>query len=301
VVNAAKEMLLTAEEATEIAEAGGGAVSQTILSMGRIRDQVTTAADRVKELGQKGQEIGAIVETIDQIAEQTNLLALNAAIEAARAGEHGKGFAVVADEVRKLAERATVATREIATLIHTVRNGVDQAVKAMEVSSQEVVEGASRSEEAGGALGQILGMVALVTARVQDVTAISNQLMVSARSVREAVNVVRNVTEENEAAISDMTADSERVSTAITTVASISEEAAAGAEEMSACAQEVATSAQHMARSMQEQAHLSQDVTSASQELRQMAERLQLLVEQFQNETTSAASESVPLPLRKAA
>ena len=133
--------------------------------MTRIQDQVQVSAHKVTELGAMGQAIGAIVETIDQIAAQTNLLALNAAIEAARAGEHGKGFAVVADEVRKLAERSTGATMEVSALIGQVQQGVEAAVQAMSASSQEVSAGTARSEEAGEALTQILAAVQAVARR----------------------------------------------------------------------------------------------------------------------------------------
>ena len=151
VARSAEQMALAARQAAETATQGGEAVAQTIASISRIREQVEQSAGKVTELGQKGQEIGAIVSTINQIAEQTNLLALNAAIEAARAGEHGRGFAVVADEVRKLAERAASATQEIGALIGSVRAGVDEAVQAMELSGRG--SGGGRGAKSGSGNG----------------------------------------------------------------------------------------------------------------------------------------------------
>ena len=121
--------------------AGQEAVDETAGGMNRIKSTVDSTAATVTELGAKSDQIGAIVETIDDIAEQTNLLALNAAIEAARAGEQGKGFAVVADEVRKLAERSSRATKEIAALIAEVQTETEAAVKAMAAGAGEVAVG----------------------------------------------------------------------------------------------------------------------------------------------------------------
>ena len=136
------------EEAIEAARTGSEMVVKTVEGMQKIEAAVTMAAEKITELGTQSAEIGKIVTVIDDIAAQTNLLALNAAIEAARAGEHGRGFAVVADEVRKLAERVTDATKEIANLIETVQKGVNESIKATEDGAREVAEGAVQAEQA---------------------------------------------------------------------------------------------------------------------------------------------------------
>ena len=292
VAHSAQQMAGSAQQAASVAETGGTAVAQTLASIGRIRTQVETSAEKVRELGRKGQEIGAIVETIDQIAEQTNLLALNAAIEAARAGEHGRGFAVVADEVRKLAERATGATKEIATLIGSVRADVEEAVQAMENSSREVTAGVARSEEASNALQHILQAAQTVADEVQGVTATAQEMSASVQQVLETVASVRQVSIENEQTMLEMAAGTEQVASAITTVASISEEAAAGAEEMNACAQEVSSSANQVALVVREQKQSVEQVNTAASELNGMASRLKELVTQFQLEEAEKGEEA---------
>ena len=288
VVRSAQEMAANAMDAAAVAQTGGKAVEQTITSMGRIKNQVLVSSEKVKELGQRGQEIGAIVETIAQIAEQTNLLALNAAIEAARAGEHGKGFAVVADEVRKLAERAGSATKEISSLIGNVRTGVDEAVSAMQSSNKEVSEGSERSEEAGAALTQILQAVQSVAAQVQEVTATATEMSTSVKSVSSSIETVKEAADENKVSVAEMLKGSTEVATLITTVARISEGSAAGAEEMSATVEEVAASAQNVSASVEEQTASISEVNLAVGELKSMALRLQEMVQQFKldnNET----------------
>jgi methyl-accepting chemotaxis protein len=263
VARSAQQMSSSAQQAAAIAQTGGQAVQETIQTMGRIQDQTRVSAQRVKELDQLGQQIGAIVETIEQIAEQTNLLALNAAIEAARAGEHGRGFAVVADEVRKLAEQAAASTKEISELIANVRHGVEQAVQAMESTSAEVEKGFTRSSEANEALAQIVQAVQTVANEVQGVTAIAQQMSASVQQVLASVSSVRAAAEENAAAVQTMTAHAQQVAETISAVASVSQEAAASAQEISASAQQV---------------------TAASQELSAMALQLQQLVQQFRLE-----------------
>lgn len=284
VARSSQQMAHAARQANTVAQTGGKAVEQTVASMRRIKEQVATSAARITELGELSKAIGAIVETIDQIAEQTNLLALNAAIEAARAGEHGKGFAVVADEVRKLAERATGATTEVSTLIGKVKQGVEEAVRAMQASNQEVTEGASRSQEAGEALTQILQAAQSVAAEVENVSAIAEQMAASVQEVTATVETVRRSAEENSRTVQEMASGADRVSMAISSVASISEETAAGAEEMSASAEEVSASAQTVTAALEEQSASIEEVNASASELSSMAAHLQELISRFRLE-----------------
>lgn len=300
----AKQITGTAQQSAQVADEGCRSVEQTIASMTRIKEQMQASSTIVKELGKKGQEIGAIVETIDRIASQTNLLALNAAIEAARAGEQGKGFAVVADEVRKLAEQAAAAAREIGDLITVVRTEVDSAVTAMEASHREVEEGASRSEEAGSALQQILTVSQAVYKQVEAVSDTTKEMSEAVTAVFASVAEVRGFTEQSGSEVTRMAADARHVSQAITSVASISEEAAAGAEEMSAAAQEVSASTQTVSATIQEQSASISEITVAAGSLENMAERLQDMVGRFhlasEDETGLNRSDSAK-PRRKAA
>jgi methyl-accepting chemotaxis protein len=255
-----RQMSSTAMNAAAVAKEGGDSVTQTIAGMNRIQTIVQSSSDIIRELGKKGQEIGVIVETINQIAEQTNLLALNAAIEAARAGEHGRGFAVVADEVRKLAERSSSATREIAELIGAVRKGVDEAVNAMERSGSEVQKGAEQSHEAGTALKSILEAVQAVSSDMNRMMEKSMEMSDVMGDVISTVSTVMKVAKQNETIVTEMTVGAEKVSTAVTSVAAITEEAAAGAQEMSATAQEVSASAQEVARTAADLQTLAEDL-----------------------------------------
>ena len=144
-----------ARRAVEHANKGSEMVQQAIAGMDNIRDQIQDTSKRIKRLGESSQEIGDIVELINGIAEQTNILALNAAIQSASAGGAGRGFAMVADEVQRLAERATNATRRIELLVQTIQADTQEAIASMENTTSEVVSGAKKSEDAGEALGQI--------------------------------------------------------------------------------------------------------------------------------------------------
>lgn len=270
----ARQMAATALLASRTAGEGGRAVEQTINCMERIGEQVQKSADRVRELGKKGEEIGIIVETINQISEQTNLLALNAAIEAARAGEHGKGFSVVADEVRRLAERATSSAQEIGQLIQSVRQEVESSVEGMDLCQREVNIGAELSEKAEAALQQIVQASESVVKEVDAITEITQQMTTQVSQVRTSMETVSEIAQRNEQSVCEIAQRSADVSNAMTTMASISQQTAAGTEQMSASAQEVSAS--------------TQNVAANTRLLQGMAKELSDLVNQFSLPSGSA-------------
>ena len=235
--------------AGEAAANGALTVRQTVAGMARIKDAVEGAAVKVTELGAKGDQIGAIVETIDDIAEQTNLLALNAAIEAARAGEQGKGFAVVADEVRKLAERSSRATKEIAALISEVQKGTNEAVRAMQVGAREVEAGAELASKSGAALDEISSAVESSNRAVARIVSAMDDMQGSASGLVAASEAIAAIAQQTNAAAESMTGSAEEVANAVESIAAISEENSAGAEEVSAATEEMSAQAEQVVAS----------------------------------------------------
>jgi len=240
-----------ARQTEEVAEKGSKAVDETIAGMERIKQTVFESAARIKELGEQSQQIGEIIQVIDDIAEQTNLLALNAAIEAARAGEHGKGFAVVADEVRKLAERSGKATKEIAELITTIQKGTANAVGAMEVGTKEVEHGAELANHAGIALREILTTIQEANRQIEGISAATQQVSANSAQVVNAVVKVNTIAENNTASTVKMLGESSKAANAIQNIAAISEESSAASEEISASTEELAASAEEVTTSAQ--------------------------------------------------
>lgn len=256
-----------AAEAAEAARDGANIVEASIRNMSGIKEKVGFSAQKVQEMGHRSGQIGIIVETIDDIASQTNLLALNAAIEAARAGEHGKGFAVVADEVRKLAEKSATATREITNLIKDIQQTVTDAVKAMDEGSKEVELGVAQADAAGEALASILQAVEAVSAQMEGIAGAAEEVNASSSELVSAMETVSAVVEENTAATEEMAAGSTEITSAIENVANVTEENSAAVEEVSASAEEMNAQIE--------------EVTASAQSLSSMAQTLQALVSQF--------------------
>jgi methyl-accepting chemotaxis protein len=186
----------TAKKARVAAEQGGVVVDQTVAGMRRIADVVKQSAGTVQELGRSSDQIGEITSVIDDIADQTNLLALNAAIEAARAGEQGRGFAVVADEVRKLAERTTKATKEIAGMIKKIQGETKGAVISMGEGTKQVDDGILFADKAGSSLRDIVEISQRVTDMVAQIAAASEEQSSASEQISKNVEAISNVTGE---------------------------------------------------------------------------------------------------------
>ncbi|GAB4289782.1 MAG: hypothetical protein Kow0067_15870 [Coriobacteriia bacterium] len=226
VARRAEEASKTSEEAARAALLGEEATNEAITKIAEVRDAIMTLAESVEVLGRRSEEIGNIVDVITSIADQTNLLSLNAAIEAARAGESGRGFSVVAEEVRKLAEGSGKAAEQIGELIKDVQAETAKALKYMEIGSQEVVSGTEVVGRTGEALRQITEAVTRTATLAEEIAAGMASQAERTNDVDRAMHDIAAVVEENAAS---------------------AEETAAAAEQQTACMQEISSSAQELA------------------------------------------------------
>ncbi len=189
----AAESARVAEQSLAAAEKGQQAVSNAIASMNGLREQIQETSKRIKRLGESSQEIGEIVELISDITEQTNVLALNAAIQAASAGEAGRGFSVVAEEVQRLAERSADATKQIAAIVKTIQSDTHDTVAAMEVSTQGVVEGAKLSDAAGQTLAEIGDVSKKLAGLIADISSATQSQAESTAKVAETMQDIKSI------------------------------------------------------------------------------------------------------------
>jgi methyl-accepting chemotaxis protein len=187
--------------ATKKANDGASVVGQSITVMNTIAERVKNAATTVDALGVRSEQIGAIIGTIEDIADQTNLLALNAAIEAARAGEQGRGFAVVADEVRALAERTTRATKEISEMIKAIQKETKAAVTSMEQSVTQVEQGTSHASESGRSLQEILDIINDVTEQISQIATAAEEQTATTREISSNVMNLNDLAQQNDHAL----------------------------------------------------------------------------------------------------
>ncbi len=253
----ATELEQSARTTAESAQNGGKTVKAAIESIERIRTSSAVVGQKIADLNGNSAKVGQIVQVIDEIAGQTNLLALNAAIEAARAGEAGRGFAVVAEEVRKLAERSSRATKEITELITSMQQGTSDAVRAMESGQQEVDQGSSLAAQAGQALEGIFVALDDTVSRIKAITSAAGQAAASSNSVVGSVDAAAAVTEENTAATEQMAASSNQVAESVEKAAAVAQENAASSEEVSASSEEMSAAVEEIVASSQSLADLS--------------------------------------------
>lgn len=226
----AETVTSAAIQASEIASEGNQTIQTTVDQMNSINRTVGGLAQAVKGLGERSQEIGEIVEVITGIAEQTNLLALNASIEAARVGEHGSGFAVVAGEVRKLAEQSKQSAEQIVQLITAIQDETFQAIRLMEAGTQEVAEGINAVNKAGQSFERIQRSVNEVASQIQEVSAASQQMSASTEQVVHSINVISDIAETTSSgtqhvstAVEEQLASMEEITASAATLSQMSE------------------------------------------------------------------------------
>jgi methyl-accepting chemotaxis protein len=273
VTESAGQAALGARKASEAAGMGAEKAKLTLSGMDKIEESAGQSARKIEELGKHSAQIGKIVAVIDDIATQTNLLALNAAIEAARAGEQGRGFAVVSDEVRKLAERTSTATKEIAEIIGNVQKGVDQAIQVMSGGSIAVAEGFDLALQAKEALERIQEATAQVNTRIEQISSEAQQVNAATGKLVGIIENVGSITDQNAADTEKMTASATQVSKAVETVAGI-------AEENSAATQQVSASAQEMSSQVKE-------IAASSETLKEMAAAIEQSIAAFETHSVS--------------
>jgi methyl-accepting chemotaxis protein len=267
------------EEAAQDAQRGKEAVDETIEGIGAVREMVDKASAAIQELGHQSSAIGRILTVIDDVADQTSLLALNAAIIAAQAGEHGKGFAVVADEIRELAERTAISTKEIATIIGNLQSGTKEAVTAMTAGSERVHREVARSRVAGAALDKIRSSTLAATEQVRGIVRATQEQSRGSRQITNSINEVAAMLGQIATAIkqqSDGTQHLARAAESMKEIASQGKlstaEQAKGSRQINASMEKIRTMIERIDAATREQTERSRQVVEAVSNVRSISE-----------------------------
>ncbi len=227
------------ESTRHLANQGQESVDKAVTAITDIEIKVNDVGAQIEELGQSSEKIGQIISVITNIASQTNLLALNAAIEAARAGEAGKGFAVVADEVRKLAERSAEATTEITSIVNSIQSVTKASVESMSVSKKNVAIGVRLAEEAKVSLSEIIAAVHANNEQIQSISASAEQVSASIQDVRTNIHALEERSNASSQALGDLTDEEAQITRSFSSLTEVATSNAASAEELTASAEEV--------------------------------------------------------------
>jgi methyl-accepting chemotaxis protein len=249
-------------ETSRTAERGGSAIGTIVDGMHTIRSTINDLATDISQLGSNSDQIGDIVKVIDRIAEQTNLLALNAAIEAARAGEHGRGFAVVASEIRKLADGSVQATKEIAAHITSTQAVIGEVVTAMERLTERVEESANSTSSASGALQEIVSAVLAANQQIGEISSVARAMSSNSYQVIQSIEEITKSVSINMSATQQMTLQSDEVNKAFSDIASISQQNASSVEVLTYVNKEVTDAAQRMLTSVEQMNDLAKQIDS---------------------------------------
>lgn len=267
------------EEVARDAQRGKEAVDETIEGIGAVRETVDRAAEAIRGLGSQSQAIGKILTVIDEVADQTSLLALNAAIIAAQAGEQGRGFAVVADEIRELAERTAVSTKEIAAIIADLQNGTKEAVAAMAAGSERVHQEVARSRVAGAALEKIRTSTLQAADQIRSIVSATQEQSRGSQQITDSINQVTAMLGQIASAIKQQTEGTRQLGQAVEVVKEIAShgkfstgEQAKGSRQITVSMEQIQTMIERIDGATQEQSSRSRQVVEAVSSLREIAE-----------------------------